>query len=178
MTSMSKILDNQDKAEIQQLSSRQELLQLVELRLRRATTAIDGLDQRAAALFELNRTDLRLVDLLASRGPLTAGELARRAGISTGGLTAALDRLERAGYVRRQANPSDRRGVVAHLTTKVAAPARRAFEPVQQRMTEILDRYRVDELELVAGFLESWVEVMEKSLEDPADDPLEGSGRG
>lgn len=162
---MSKNLRSQDTSGRSQLSTRQSLLQLVESRLRRATTAIDGLDQRAAQIFGLNRTDLRLLDLLSSRGPLTAGALSRAAGMSSGGITIALDRLERAGYVRREPNAQDRRSVVVRVTAKIAAPSRRAFGPVQERMAGVLGAYAVDRLELLAEFLGSWGDAIEEALE-------------
>lgn len=141
-------------------------MKLVESRLRRATTAIDGLDQRAATIFGLNRTDLRLLDLLSSRGPLTAGELSRAAGISSGGMTLALDRLEQAGYVRREPNANDRRSVVVRVTAKIAGPSRLAFGPVQERMAGVLGAYAVERLELLAEFLGSWGDAIEETLEN------------
>ncbi|MGC1909273.1 MAG: MarR family transcriptional regulator [Candidatus Dormiibacterota bacterium] len=147
------------------MSSRSELQRLVESRLRRATTAIDGLDQRAAAIFGVNRTDLRLLDLLVSRGPLTAGALAGAAGMSTGGMTLALDRIETAGYVQRQPNPKDRRSIVVRVTDRVDGPSREAFGSLQTWLTTALARYSSEQLELLAEFLGSWGDVVEAALE-------------
>ncbi|HVB54467.1 MAG TPA: MarR family transcriptional regulator [Candidatus Acidoferrales bacterium] len=146
------------------MSSKQALVQLVDSRLRRATTAVDGLDQRAALIFGVNRTDLRLLDLLASQGPLTAGALARAAGISSGGMTIALDRLERAGYVRRELNPRDRRSIVVQVTEEIGRPSQEAFGPLQARVTTVLAGYRTAELEILAKFLESWGDAIEETL--------------
>ena len=60
----------------------------------------------------LNSTDLQCVGLLMSEGPATPGELAERAGLTAGGsITAVVDRLEAAGFVRRDRDPDDRRRV-------------------------------------------------------------------
>ncbi|HUY08921.1 MAG TPA: MarR family transcriptional regulator [Candidatus Dormibacteraeota bacterium] len=147
------------------MSSRSELQQLVDSRLRRATTAIDGLDRRAAAIFGVNRTDLRLLDLLASRGPLTAGGLAKAAGMSTGGMTVALDRMESAGYVQREPNAQDRRSIVVRVTDRVAAPSREAFGSLQTWLTAALTRYSGEQLELLAEFLGTWGDAVEATLE-------------
>lgn len=133
-------------------------------RLRRATTAIDGLDHRAALIFGVNRTDLRLLILLVGQGPLTAGALARAVGISTGGMTIALDRLEQAGYVRREPNAKDRRSVVVRVTDRIAAPSRQAFGPLQRRLTTVLRAYQPEQLELLAELLDSWVDAVEEAL--------------
>jgi DNA-binding MarR family transcriptional regulator len=74
--------------------------------------AVDTLDQRAADRLGLNRTDLRCLDLIFSAAaPLSPGELATAAGLTTGGVTTAIDRLERAGYATRRRDPNDRRRV-------------------------------------------------------------------
>ena len=45
-------------------------------------------------------------------GPITAGELAERTGLTTGAITGVIDRLEKAGFVRRVKDPDDRRRVI------------------------------------------------------------------
>jgi DNA-binding MarR family transcriptional regulator len=46
----------------------------------------------------------------------SAGELAERSELSSGAMTNRLDRLEKAGLVKRLADPDDRRGVLVELT--------------------------------------------------------------
>ena len=61
----------------------------------------------------LNSTDLQCVGLLMSEGAATPGELAERSGLTAGGsITAVVDRLEAAGFVRRERDPDDRRRVI------------------------------------------------------------------
>lgn len=67
-------------------------------------------------------TDLQLLNFLELYGPATPGSLARYAGLTSGGVTVALDRLERAGAIRRHANPADRRSWLISIR---AAQARR-----------------------------------------------------
>ena len=67
----------------------------------------------------LNTTDLQCANLLLLHGPATPGELAKRAGITAGGaITAVIDRLERAGLVRRSRDTVDRRRVVVVADTE------------------------------------------------------------
>lgn len=60
---------------------------------------------------------------------LRMAELARQVGLSTSGLTRLADRIEDAGYVRREACPSDRRGANAVLTTEGQKLLRRCLPP-------------------------------------------------
>ena len=62
-----------------------------------------------AARLGLNPTDHRCLDLLHGQGEVTAGGLAEWTGLTTGAVTGMIDRLERAGFIRREAHPTDRR---------------------------------------------------------------------
>lgn len=77
-----------------------------------------------AARLGITITDLSCLNMLSMDGPSTPGELARRIGITNGGaVTAMVDRLERAGYVRRERDPGDRRRVRVELVAERAAAA-------------------------------------------------------
>jgi DNA-binding MarR family transcriptional regulator len=58
--------------------------------------------------------DLKCAELLVRSGPMTAGQLARATGLTTGAITGIVDRLEQAGWARRSADPGDRRRVIIH----------------------------------------------------------------
>ena len=60
----------------------------------------------------INRTDWRCLDILGTRGPMTAGQLARAVRLTTGAVTGVLDRLEAANLVRRTRDADDRRKVI------------------------------------------------------------------
>lgn len=85
------------------------------------------------------------VMLRLARSPeqrLRMAELAKQIGLSTSGLTRLIDRLEEAGYVRREACPTDRRGAHAVLTEEGAEVMRKAVTPhldsLEQRLAEPL----------------------------------------
>src|SRR6476659_6065792 len=66
----------------------------------------------------LNGTDHRCLELVlgtSSEGPVTAGKLSELTGLTTGAITGVLDRLERAGFVRREKGVEDRRPVQIKL---------------------------------------------------------------
>ena len=86
----------------------------------------------------LHQTDQECLDLLDWAEPLTAGELARHLGLSSGAVTALVDRLEASGWVRRERDPSDRRRVFVHLSHERG----NELWPLYQPMSEAIDAYR------------------------------------
>ena len=73
-------------------------------------------DEAAAARLGVNATGLRCLDIIQRLGRVTAGELAREAGLTTGAVTSVVDRLVGLGYAQREADPQDRRKVLISLT--------------------------------------------------------------
>ncbi len=69
----------------------------------------------AAARSGMAVTDMQVIDILASAGPLTAGQLADLTGLTTGAIAGILNRLEEAELVRRERDPNDGRRVIVHL---------------------------------------------------------------
>jgi DNA-binding MarR family transcriptional regulator len=121
--------------------------------LRLLTTEIDGVDQRAAARLGLNRTDLRCLGVLAGTGAMTPSELARALGLTSGGLSIALDRLERAGYVNRSPHPEDRRRVVVEVTGLTQRLGAEVFGGLSARVEKALRGYGGVELFVINDFL-------------------------
>src|ERR1700677_862697 len=87
---------------------RLELIAQTTAEVRQQQIAYDRFHDAVAAYFGINRTDLRCLDILDLSGQQTAGELAAQMGMSTGAVTAMLDRLGKAGYLRRGRDPAGR----------------------------------------------------------------------
>jgi len=121
-------------------SRRAELLTRLDGALRKVSAQSVLLSDTVARLVGLNSTDLECLDLLFLSGPATAGRLAAHTGLTTGATTAVIDRLERAGYVRRTRDSHDRRVVVVE-----ALPAGiKQIEPMYRRLARSLDRLHDD----------------------------------
>jgi DNA-binding MarR family transcriptional regulator len=123
-------------------------------RLRALSAAMDLLDDVAAAQYGLNRTDMRALEIVGRGGHSQPTELARALGFTTGGVTAVLDRLERAGYVRRRLDPSDRRRLVVEVTDKTTQRDTEVFGELMGRTRSIIDTYADADLAMICGFLE------------------------
>ena len=104
--------------------SREERILLGLALLRRNQLLTQMLDEAAAEYLGINTTDGRALDAIdQAGGRITAGDLARDLRLSTGAVTTIVDRLERAGYARRVADPGDRRRVLIEATPKVQKAA-------------------------------------------------------
>ncbi|MBA3327291.1 MAG: MarR family transcriptional regulator [Solirubrobacterales bacterium] len=121
--------------------------------IRAVGNARDALDQAVADRLQINLTDLRCMDILQQRGTATAGQLACAAGLSTGAVTTMLDRLERAGYVRRLRDPVDRRRVYVELTDASQCACGELFGPLGEDARRLFARYDEAQLALLRDFM-------------------------
>ena len=121
--------------------------------LRALSTEIDRLDQAAADRYGLNRTDMRALDIISRAGPLAPTDLARQLGFTTGGVTTVLDRLERAGYIRRRPAPGDRRRLLVEATQATAARDAEVFGGLIRQTSDLLAAYTDDQLLVIDDFL-------------------------
>ena len=124
--------------------------------------ATDQMDDAAARGMGVNRTDARCLDVVAQFGPITAGRLAAAAGLTTGAVTAVIDRLVAKGYLRRVADPGDRRRVMVEVTEELEQIAGRFYGPLAEQAAPFLSGYSNSELELIADFLRRSTEIIER----------------
>ncbi|MDQ7862369.1 MarR family transcriptional regulator [Peribacillus frigoritolerans] len=68
--------------------------------------------QNMAQKIGVSHTDLKSAEILNETGPITAGELSKITGLSTGSVTALINRLEKSGYVKRERDRLDGRRVM------------------------------------------------------------------
>jgi DNA-binding MarR family transcriptional regulator len=116
-------------------------------------TAQEMFDSVVAELAGLNRTDWRCLDILGARGPMTAGQLAEAAHLTTGGVTGVLDHLEAAGLVRRVRDDDDRRRVFIETTDEMARRAAIVYGPFMRDSATSLSVFDADQLEVITDFV-------------------------
>jgi DNA-binding MarR family transcriptional regulator len=120
--------------------------------------ATDEVDELLAEALGINRTDARCMDLLDQHGRMTAGELAEASRLTSGAITAVIDRLERAGIARRVPDPSDRRRVLVEPTEKAVEFANELMvEPMRRLYTPMAERYSDDDLRLIQERHADWL---------------------
>jgi DNA-binding MarR family transcriptional regulator len=96
-------------------------------------------NQQVADRVGLRLTDMQCINVLDLMGPSTPGELARGTGLTTGGVTVMLDRLEKGGYVKRVPNPRDRRSVLVRLNPAKLKKMQTFYGEINERMAVLLD---------------------------------------
>ena len=145
------------------------MLELIEA-TRANQVATEKMDEAASRAMGVNRTDARCIHVIDRGGRLSAGRLAEEASLTTGAVTAVIDRLESKGYARRLPDPDDRRRVLVELTDLARERAWGLYGPLGERGRPHLERCSASELELLIDFMRLGTELNEeRSAEVRAD---------
>jgi DNA-binding MarR family transcriptional regulator len=111
-------------------------------------------DKQAAEQLGVSESDLHCLNIVENGGGLSAGELAILSGLTSGAVTGVVDRLERAGYVRRVGDPADRRRVRVEVTPAFYERAEHIWGPVTTDwQTTLAKRFKAKELRRIIDFL-------------------------
>ncbi|WP_143526465.1 MarR family transcriptional regulator [Rubrobacter xylanophilus] len=114
--------------------------------------------QAMAGRLGINATDLQCLNLLSQRGSMTVGQLAEVTGLTPGAITGVVDRLEGAGYARRERDREDRRRVIVSLSGgREISPM---FDAVRRASEELYSAYTDEELVLILDFFTRAVPVL------------------
>jgi len=114
----------------------------------------------------LNATDTRCLDILARALPasITAGALTEATGLTTGAITGILDRLERAGLVKRTKDADDRRKVLVELVPDEMAKLAGLYSGLRSGMEALAARYSLTELQMIEGFLSANLSILNQEI--------------
>ncbi|OGZ19378.1 MAG: hypothetical protein A2494_01305 [Candidatus Lloydbacteria bacterium RIFOXYC12_FULL_46_25] len=116
-------------------------------------------ETRAATLFvhtiseitKIHSTDIRCLEFLSEVHLATAGDLARATGLTTGAVTAMIDRLENAGFIKRERDKNDRRKTIVKLLG-IPSKLKEVREMFSKQIPNILSGYTTEELQLIANW--------------------------
>jgi DNA-binding MarR family transcriptional regulator len=120
----------------------------------------------AAALLGLTETDVLALQNLAWAGALTPTELAARLQLTSGGTSALIGRLERAGYVAREPHPDDRRSSLLRLGPDGEARAAELYAPLVRTLDAATGAMEQSERVIVARFLARVAEIGEEHADE------------
>lgn len=101
----------------------------------------------------MSRSEVRALNLVARRGTATPTELGTQLGVTSGGVTGILDRLEASGHLRRTDDQRDRRKVKVEVTESARRVAHRTLDDLNQALRQILTGRSADDLELLLELL-------------------------
>jgi len=124
------------------------------MREMRLISSFDSLfSQAVAERVGMHQTDIETMDLLNTLGPMTAGELSDRTGLTSGATTRLIDRLERVGYIRRCADAADRRCVIIEPVMENLEQLGALYQPMADAMAELWSKLGDHELDVIIEFV-------------------------
>jgi DNA-binding MarR family transcriptional regulator len=139
--------------------------------------------QRSALgrLLGLSESDVLALQHLAAAGRLTPTQLGALLGMTSGGATALVQRLEREGFVAREPHPRDRRSALLSLTPEIQRQAGDALAPLVDAIDELVHRLPAGDRRLLTRFLAAVADAGERHADelarraDAAAQPVAGS---
>jgi len=150
--------------------NREELLQEAIVQGQRTGNLNVLLTNALAQQIGLSATEYECYSLLLERGPMSAGQLAKLCGITTGGLTGLVDRLVKLKLAKRTVDPKDRRKVmvVAKENKELQRKLWSLYEPVALGFRSINNEHTTDQLKLIVSHFKQINDLMEKTIGDLA----------
>ena len=132
---------------------RRRLTTSVKDSLREMNLQLSLLSHQVGAGLGLKDADFDCLELIGRHGPLSPGAISRRTGLHAATVTGILDRLERAGWVARERDPMDRRGIVVRALPDRGKEVFERFAGMNAAMDRLCGDYSEAELELIGDFL-------------------------
>ncbi|MEV5508385.1 MarR family winged helix-turn-helix transcriptional regulator [Streptomyces orinoci] len=154
------------------MPERAELLKRINDESRRHYAVYTLFNQAMACHLGLHPTDLQCLSLLEMEdGPLSTGEIARLTGLTPGSATRLVDRLEKAGFAERRADPEDRRRTLVVLAEGAVARVGAAWNGPGSAFRDVLTGYTDEQLAVIGDYL-----VRTSAVGREQADRLRGSG--
>jgi DNA-binding MarR family transcriptional regulator len=131
--------------------SREEIVQNIVDKFREMSTETVMFHQVLADELGLHISDHKCMDIIHRFGAMPAGRLGEMTGLTTGAITGMVDRLEKAGHLRRTNDPKDRRKTIVEpiRNKKLERKIEMIFIPLHERIHKVLSSYSDSELTLL-----------------------------
>jgi DNA-binding MarR family transcriptional regulator len=125
-------------------------------------TAVIAFHEAGARRLGMTAAERKCAGLIAEFEGATPKQLAEATSLSTGAITGIVDRLERAGYAKREPNPADRRSVIVRPrnTDRLARESLPIFASLTEAMNLLNSRYTAKERDLILRHLEDTIAIL------------------
>lgn len=123
---------------------------------RELSTAVVMFHEAVGTYLGVSAGDQRALTLIGRDGPMSAGDLAEKTGLTPGAVTGMIDRLERAGLARRDHDAKDRRRVLVTATGHQPD----VFGDLAAAMNELTARYSATELQVIGDYLTRTIDIL------------------
>jgi DNA-binding MarR family transcriptional regulator len=135
--------------------AKEDVIDLIERAIREVGAISTLYGAAVAGKIGVLPADLESLDILLTRGPLSAGELARASGLTTGAVTGLIDRLARKGFVHRVPDSADRRKVIVDVVPEAVAAVFPHYAGMREGLLTVCERYTPEQLVMIYEFLEA-----------------------
>lgn len=148
------------------MKSKKELIDELNQSVQRSGTLTVIHTNAIADKIGLSATEFEAVDIITNNQPVSAGQLASFCGLTTGAVTGLVDRLERAGFVRRKSDPTDRRRVLLeHVhVPQIEDEVRQLYQPISVAYDTLLSKYTPEQLEFLLEYTNTLNDEVEKII--------------
>jgi DNA-binding MarR family transcriptional regulator len=145
---------------------RQKLVDELSEEIQRSGTLTVLHTNAVASKVGLSATEFEAFDVIRRMQPVTAGKLSVYCGLTTGAITGIIDRLERAGCVRRASDPTDRRRVLLEplVNRDMMNKVERSYQPIHDEFQAIVSRYTPEQIEFLIDTFKVMNDMTEKVI--------------
>src|SRR6266496_729963 len=149
---------------------RRRLTTTIKESLRELSNQLSVLNHHVSAHLDLHDTDLDCLDLIARHGPISPTTLARRTGLHPATITGILDRLQHAGWITRERDPTDRRAVHIRALRDRNPELFHLYAGMNRAMDQLCATYTDNQLQLIAAFLRRTTNAGQDATDELASD--------
>jgi DNA-binding MarR family transcriptional regulator len=129
-----------------------------------ASTETALFQQAAAAQYGLGITDMKTLSILLQEGPMPAGDIGNRLSLTSGSVTALIDRLERHDLVKRQRHAEDRRKVIVIVNYEKLAAGDNVYQSIGEAFARLLGSYTTEQLEFLVQHTQATIEMTKREI--------------
>jgi DNA-binding MarR family transcriptional regulator len=145
--------------------------------LRRYGLENDRFDLAVARAHDVSMTEMKAIDHIQAEGELTPRELGERLSLTSGAVTAVIDRLERHGWVARNPHPKDRRSVVVRMTEQSIEAGARIYLPYSEALARLAAGLPAASRKAITDFLEKAADIAAQHAREWRDSGPAPTGR-
>jgi DNA-binding MarR family transcriptional regulator len=134
--------------------------------LRELSNQISLLNRQVGSRVDLKDIDLDCFDFISQVGTITPSALARRTGLHPATMTGIVDRLEKNGWIAREQDPSDRRGILLRALPDRTGELFQLYAGMNAGVDDLCAGFDDAQLEVVAEFLARATEAANTATEE------------
>lgn len=149
----------------QKLETREQIINNLMISTRKEIRASILFVNTMSEITGMHPTDIKCLDFLSDVKFATAGELAKITGLTTGAITAVIDRLEKIGFVKRESDSKDRRKIIVRIIAEHPNNLELIRNIFVDKLPNNLSEYKDEELNLIANWNKKLSDIFHSEIE-------------